>query len=233
MAKTDQERYSDMKKDIDTRDYEWFFFCMEYSTGQEKTFVSVLDKLTDQPAMGPSVIACHQDQRGGPAHDFMSVPLRFVNKTIPRNVENCLHFVATSSADTVWLRHAYSIIEGGQMDTTPPFLAVCVHRAERRGNTGHAKVTVGIDAVVMTDLLAYYEHPANSRLLNAMVGNELPEWSAVMFGGRKAVIGKPLHEMFRHMDELYDSFETGNTEYNTLRRDIGEFFLEDLKNDPN
>lgn len=222
-----QERYDQMQKDVNQKEIEFWFHrsgeTNETNTaGDLDSIISFLVKDAFKVGpIGPHFVKEQKDKFKGLFYD---VPLShtFVHDEVD-NFE-ALAFVATNSENSVMMKGCFDFLRypGNDYAFTKLNLGcICIQRAT--ANNGQS-IVVGVDCISELKPMAFYEHPANGRVLMAMNGEEVPDRSAFLVYGKRVAPKVHVSTLYMESTNLYNDFEIGNIEKSELSMKLYSFF---------
>lgn len=226
-----QERFEAMQKDVNRSDVQWWFYRSEAPPNSDLD--SVLSFLSEDALKIGPLGQYNLTDEGRPKDLFYGIPLRTIWQRAENPHQSYLAFVATNPDAGILMKSVYAYFSQNEMEKQREFRrinfsAVCVQIATTHDGT---RVVVAVDAVKNMRCSAFYEHPTNGRLLQAMSGEIVPDQSAlVFFGDTQNSVETPL-KTNAMLTLAYNEYETGSIEQTDLSLQIFNLFFKENENE--
>lgn len=219
------DRFEQMKSDVNRRQIDWWFYRPNNKPLDETANAIVEILKTQQLVVGPFGEPFVKKNEESFKDYFYDIPLQHLYLSSKVINFSGVAYVATNEESSILLTTVADYLrinENHKAFMDLELSALCVQTAI---NNSGQRIVVTMSFISHLTPLAFYEHPANGRLLMAMNGTEYPDQSALVIGGTQVPPTVHVQEAMMQATTLYNNYQLGNIEHPELNSGLLSLFI--------
>lgn len=219
---SDQERFYEMKKEVDRRIVDWWFTHQPTNDAELLNIIELMKKQFVQ--LGPFNHHFVKESHNAFKKNIFDIPLHHCFIEEYTTQFSAIGLFATNGDSSIINRSIFDYFNEEQNVEKFKRINLSVVCVQRANNNHKQSMVTSIDCVSQLIPMAYYDYPPGHRFIEAMNGYVLLEQSLMTFHGHQDKTNIPYQEALMKATNVYNALELGMIEEDELIYQLKHFF---------